>query len=108
MVLLQAQGLTTVFTTYALAFQSDRVSSVQPLRQQVMASRIRLSVRCCMSVAYLRSGRTRLRSRVRKLGYKISNDRIAYVVATFIPQSNTLANAKGIIYRVVSYKCSSL
>ena len=35
-----------VSTTHALAFQSDRVSSVYPIRQQVMASRIRLSVLC--------------------------------------------------------------
>ena len=38
MVLVQAQGQTTVSTTHALAFQSDRVSSVYPIRQQVMAS----------------------------------------------------------------------
>ena len=43
MVLVQAQGYTTVSTTHALAFQRERVSSVQPIRQQVMASRIRLS-----------------------------------------------------------------
>ena len=46
MVLVQAQGYTTVSTTHALAFQSERVSLVYPIRLEVMASRIRLSVLC--------------------------------------------------------------
>ena len=74
-----------------------------------MASRIRLSVLCLEPISDL----VDLCLYVVGLEYEdsatqISNDKIAYVVAKFIPQSNAHVNSKDIIHRVVSYKCSSL
>ena len=72
-----------------------------------MASRIRLSVLCLEPISDL-ADLCLYVVEYDDYNTQISDDKIAYVVAKFISQSNTNVNGKGIIHRVVSYKCSSL